>query len=168
MVQGRETGEKEEKEAWLPSPSPSLFPSEEMAAGTASASDALAFMYLLGEPVPNAEEGGDWGGENRSGGERERCEEDHHLVPVRLCVFARASVCSRPSDPSPAAHFPLLEVEEGGRGTGETNALLTTNRRRSFRRRGCQSGGGSGHCAGGTINEKMGQNGLGRKEADWK
>ena len=69
MVQGRERGE--EKEAWLPSPSPSLFPSEEMAAGTASAADALAFMYLLGEPVPNTEEGGERGGENRSGGERE-------------------------------------------------------------------------------------------------
>ena len=68
---GAEEGEREEKEAWLPSPSPSLFPSEEMAAGTASAADALAFMYLLGEPVPNTEEGGERGGENRSGGERE-------------------------------------------------------------------------------------------------
>ena len=66
-----ERGEKEKGEAWLPSPSPSLFPSEEMAAGAASAADALAFMYLLGEPVPNAEEGGDWRGENRSGVERD-------------------------------------------------------------------------------------------------
>ena len=91
-----ERGEKEEKEAWLPSPSPSLFPSEEMAAGAASAADALAFMYLLGEPVPNAEEGGYWLGRGEQKWRRERCEEDHHLVPVRLCVFARASLCSRP------------------------------------------------------------------------
>ena len=69
---GAEEGEREEKEAWLPSPSPSLFPSEEMAAGTASAADALAFMYLLGEPVPNAEEGGYWLGRGEQKWRRER------------------------------------------------------------------------------------------------
>ena len=149
--------ERGEKEAWLPSPSPSLFPSEEMAAGAASAADALAFMYLLGEPVPNAEEGGDWGGENRSGGERERCEEDHHLVPVRLCVCLRVQASAvRPSPLRPLISSSSSRLEKAG----ETNALLTTDRRRSFRRRGCQSRGGSGRCDGGAINGEMGQSGF--------
>ena len=116
-----ERGEKEEKEAWLPSPSPSLFPSEEMAAGAAPPPPPMLSrlcIYLANPFRTRRRVAGERGGENRSGGEREseRCEEDHHLVPVRLCVCLRVQASAvRPSVPSPAAHFPLLEVGEGGR-----------------------------------------------------
>ena len=101
----------------LLAPSPSLFPSEEMAAGTVAAADAApAFMYLLGEPVLGREGEGERGRESRR-------RPSFSSVPVRSGgVFVRVSVC-RPL----VAHFLLLELGEGrGRRGGcelRTNAI---------------------------------------------
>ena len=117
MVQGRREGGGCLARSPLLAPSPSLFPSEEMAAGTVAAADAApAFMYLLGEPVLGREGEGERGRESRR-------RPSFSSVPVRSGgVFVRVSVC-RPL----VAHFLLLELGEGrGRRGGcelRTNAI---------------------------------------------
>ena len=124
----------------LLAPSPSLFPSEEMPAGAATAA-ATAFMYLLGEPVLGGR------GKRR---EREKCwraKEDHHLVPVRPCVCACKCL-----PPSPSRSFPPPRTRRRRGGRGRERMLLTTNRRRSFRQRGCSARVAEEVNGGGAIN----------------
>ena len=72
----------------LLAPSPSLFLSEEMAAGTA-ADTTTAFMYLLGEPVLGPErgrEGGRDGEEGTNGVVESRRRPSFSSSPAAVCL----------------------------------------------------------------------------------
>ena len=104
-------------------PSPSLFLSEEMPAGTA----ATAFMYLLGEPVLGGE-----GGEGKREvlereKERERAEEDHHLVPVRPCVCACKCL-----PPSPSRSFPPPRTRRRRAGWARARTTALNNQQKTI------------------------------------
>ena len=109
-----------EEDAWLARPFFSLplhhfFPLRKwLAAGTDAADAGAAFMYLLGEPVPGGEGEGERGegGKERSAGKQ--AEEDHHLVPVRLCVCA----CECLPPPSSCRSFPPSRTRRGRGGRG--------------------------------------------------
>ena len=100
----------------LLAPSPSLFPSEEMAGCWHRRRRRRSRVYVF---TWRTRSGGERRGRERGEGGKERsagkqAEEDHHLVPVRLCVCA----CECLPPPSYCSSFPPSRTRRGRGGRG--------------------------------------------------